>query len=124
MKKLILLLLFIPLVSCSSDEDGDMKLKIINNFSDSKVTRVNLQDYDFQNLSINSGNNRTFILNNGIPTGGSDIEVRIFVDCVLESYQKTIRVDFIDGHTTTIEIRERPNKPLENANCHWFDLVN
>ena len=36
MKKLILLLLFIPLVfSCSSEEDGDMKLVIENNLNNS-----------------------------------------------------------------------------------------
>ena len=62
MKKLILLLLFIPLVfSCSSEEDGDMKLVIENNLNNSKVTGVKLQDYDFENLSIESGNTRTFI---------------------------------------------------------------
>tara|TARA_B100000674_G_scaffold344509_1_gene288265 strand:- start:33 stop:407 length:375 start_codon:yes stop_codon:yes gene_type:complete len=124
MKKFLLLLLFIPLVfSCSSDEDGDMKLVIENNLNNSRVTSVVLQDYDFENLSIESGNTRTFILNNGIPSGSLDIEVRVHLECPTRPSYSTVRVDFFEGKTTTIQVRERPNKPLEGTAC-WFELIN
>ena len=123
-RRLILLLLFIPLLfSCSSEEDGDMKLVIENNLNNSKVTGVKLQDYDFENLSIENGNTRTFVLNNGIPSGSLDIEVRVFLERPVRPSQSTVRVDFFEGKTTRIEVRERPNKPLEGTAC-WFELIN
>ena len=85
MKKLILLLLFIPLVfSCSSDEEGgmqptieNMQLTIVNNFDLWKITNISLQDYNFSDLNIIGGSSRTFILVNGIPSNSSDIGISL-----------------------------------------------
>lgn len=121
MKKLILLLLFIPLAfSCSSDEDGDMQLTIVNNHpSWTKITQVSLQDYSFDTFEINGdGSSRTFTLNNGIPSGSSDIGVRLIFDgCLRKDRNAVITADFEDGKNTTITINE------SGTNCQYTALV-
>tara|TARA_B100001093_G_scaffold269998_1_gene258077 strand:+ start:573 stop:953 length:381 start_codon:yes stop_codon:yes gene_type:complete len=110
MKKLLLLLLFIPLVfacSSSSEEQGDMQLTIVNNHpSWAKITEVKLQDYHFEEFEIvGDGSSRTFTLNNGIPSGGKDIGVRlIYTGCLRKDRNAVIRADFEDSKNTTITI--------------------
>tara|TARA_B100000575_G_scaffold153552_1_gene122523 strand:+ start:665 stop:1030 length:366 start_codon:yes stop_codon:yes gene_type:complete len=105
MKKLIVLLLFVPLVfSCSSDDDGDMQLTIVNNHPNwEKITEVKLQDYDFDEVQIAVGSSRTFTLYNGISSGISDIRL-IYNGCLRKDRNAVLTADFEDGKNTTITI--------------------
>jgi|TARA_B100001093_G_scaffold265535_1_gene253998 hypothetical protein len=128
MKKLILLLLFIPLVfSCSSDDDDtrDLQLTIVNNFELWEITNISLQDYEFVNLSINGGSSRTFILNEGIPSGSSDIGVSIIYTCHNRSDgNASTRVDFSSGYTT-IAINPTPDDSVDAnlQDCFNYEFI-
>jgi hypothetical protein len=126
MKKLILLLLFIPLVfSCSSDEEGGMQLTIVNNFDLWKITNVSLQDYNFSDLNINGGSSRTFTLVNGIPSGSSDIGISIGYRCSNRSMNLSVRADFNDGKTTTITINPTPDNTVDAIlqDCYNYEFI-
>ena len=130
MKKLLLLsittLLFI---SCSSndDESGVPSLTIVNNFSKWSVTGISLQDYSFDNLEIESGGRRTFVLNNGIPSGSLDIAVEIKYNCSgRDMTADIVRVDFYNGQTTTITINSTldPNDfESQLQDCFEYELI-
>ena len=127
MKKLILLLLFIPLVfSCSSDEEGGMQLTIVNNFDLWKITNVSLQDYNFNDLNINGGSSRTFTLVNGIPSGSSDIGISIRYECRNRSdMNASVRAAFNDGKTTTITISPTPDNTVDAIlqDCYNYEFI-
>ena len=133
MKKLILLLLFIPLVfSCSSDEEGgmqptieNMQLTIVNNFDLWKITNISLQDYNFSDLNIIGGSSRTFILVNGIPSNSSDIGISIGYRCRNRSMNLSVRADFNDGKTTTITINPRPDNTVDAIlqDCYNYEFI-
>ena len=130
MKKLILLLLFIPLVfSCSSNDDediGDMQLTIVNDFELWEITKISLQGYDFDNLSINGGSSRTFILNEGIPTGSDDIGVSIIYKCHNRSgMNASTRADFNSGKTTIITISPTPDNTVDAIlqDCYNYEFI-
>ena len=109
MKRLILLLLFIPLVfSCSGDDDGDMQLTIVNNNPPMTIKVVELQGYSFNTFEIKGdGGSRTFTLYDGIPSGSSDIGVRLIYDCHLtRNINKVVNADFENGKNTTITLTE------------------
>ena len=131
MKKLILLLLFIPLVfSCSSDDDSTMSLEIINNFNKD----ISLVSYALKNnlgtsgidvaVNITNGKSRKIILED-IPHQ-SPIDVRINVNCDNTDWNqrhKTITVNVNDGQTTLITVKTQSNLPADDC-CSCFDLVN
>ena len=131
MKKLILLLLFIPLVfSCSSDDDSTMSLEIINNFNKD----ISLVSYALKNnlgtsgidvaVNITNGKSRKIILED-IPHQ-SPIDVRINVNCDNTDWNqrhKTITVNVNDGQTTLITVKTQSNLPDDDC-CSCFDLVN
>ena len=134
MKKLILLLLFIPLVfSCSSDEEGgmqptieNMQLTIVNNFDLWKITNISLQDYNFSDLNIIGGSSRTFILVNGIPSNSSDIGISIRYECRNRSNMNaSVRADFSDGKTTTITINPTPDSSADAnlQDCYNYEFI-
>ena len=78
MKKLLVLLLFIPLVfACSgSDDDSPITLTIDNKDAVAEsVIEVRLVGYEFLNLNIISGSSRTFTLSGGINGGISNVNV-------------------------------------------------
>ena len=134
MKKLILLLLFIPLVfSCSSDEEGgmqptieNMQLTIVNNFDLWKITNISLQDYNFSDLNIIGGSSRTFILVNGIPSNSSDIGISIRYECRNRSNMNaSVRADFSDGKNTTITINPTPDSSADAnlQDCYNYEFI-
>ena len=130
MKKLILLLLFIPLVfSCSSDDDGEtdpMKLTIVNDFDLWTITSVDLQGYDFQNLSIAGGSSQSFILSDGIPSGSMNIAVNFKYSCRnSDNLTEMVRVNFYPAETTTIRINPLPDNTVDAIlqDCYLMEFI-
>ena len=136
MKKILVLLVFMPFIfSCSSGEDdsdnivipeGDMKLAIVNNFTKWNITQVSLQGYKFENLSIGGNSSRTFTLSDGIPSGSMDIQVEIVFTCQnRDGMKRATNVDFYSGKTTTITINPTPDDTPDSvlADCYLYDFV-
>ena len=119
MKKLILLLLFIPLVSCGSDDDSPITLTIDNKDAVAEsVIEVRLVGYEFLNLNITSGNSRTFTLSGGINGGISNVNVDMRVLCDnTVSYTKSMSVNFKNGENTTIRITDKDPNDTTPMNC-------
>lgn len=136
MKKILVLLVFMPFIfSCSSGGDdsdnivipeGDMKLAIVNNFTKWNITQVSLQGYKFENLSIGGNSSRTFTLSDGIPSGSMDIQVEIVFTCQnRDGMKRATNVDFYSGKTTTITINPTPDDTPDSvlADCYLYDFV-
>ncbi|MAJ31746.1 MAG: hypothetical protein CMC18_03710 [Flavobacteriaceae bacterium] len=127
MRKIVPLLIFVFLASCSSEEqiEGDMQLTIVNTHPSWKILSVSLQDYSFEDFEINEGGSRAFTLYNGIPSGGLDIGVRIIYDgCMIENKNEIVRADFVDGKNTIITIIEdRTGKEDWQVNCNYTTTV-
>ena len=67
MKKLLLLLLFIPLTFACSDDDNDSRLTITNDAGENfRITRIGFAGYEFSDLNIQSGQSQTFNLIDGL----------------------------------------------------------
>ena len=129
MKKLLFLFSTLLFISCSGeDEAGVPSLTIVNNFSKWSVTGVSLQDYTFDNLQIDGGSSRTFVLNNGIPSGGLDIAVEIKYNCLSgeDMTADIVRVDFFNNQTTIITINSTldPNdSESQIQDCFEYELI-
>ena len=120
MKKLIILLLFIPLVfSCGSDDDSPITLTIDNKDAVAEsVIEVRLVGYEFLNLNITSGSSRTFTLSGGINGGISNVNVDMRVLCDnTVSYTKSMSVNFKNGENTTIRITDKDPNDTTPMNC-------
>ena len=120
MKKLIILLLFIPLVfSCGSDDDSPITLTIDNKDAVAEsVIEVRLVGYEFLNLNITSGSSRTFTLSGGINGGISNVNVDMRVLCDnTVSYTKSMSVNFTNGENTTIRITDKDPNDTTPMNC-------
>jgi len=120
MKKLIILLLFIPLVfSCGSDDDSPITLTIDNKDAVAEsVIEVRLVGYEFLNLNIISGSSRTFTLSGGINGGISNVNVDMRVLCDnTVSYTKSMSVNFKNGENTTIRITDKDPNDTTPMNC-------
>ena len=114
MKKLLLIPLLALFVSCGGSNDdcclSGTQLTIVNNFDRWTINSIQLQGYNFQNLSISGSDSRTFILIDGIPSGGLDVGVTIVFSCHFrDDLIADTRVDFYDGQTTTITINPTPD---------------
>ena len=128
MKKLLFLFSALLFISCSSgeqEEQGDMKLTIVNNHPSWIIHSVSLQDYSFDEFEINEGGSRTFTLYNGIPSGSSDIGVRIIYDgCFIRNKNEVLVADFEDGKNTIITINEdRTGKEDWQINCNYSATI-
>ena len=107
MKKLILLLLFIPLVfSCSGSEDDNAllypSLTITNQNSIISIHTVSLVGYKFENLSIGLNQSKTFSLSNGIDGGLDNVNVIAQWSCGGKNNWSTNKsITFKKGGVTT-----------------------
>ena len=123
MKKLILLLLFIPLVfSCSSDDDDlntEMALNIINEFSQGEIERVYWTNNGGGEVIIPKGSSRKFVLTD-VPDE-SLLDVTIVMKCLGRS-SKTTRLTVYKGQTTTITAQDNADLGVE-ACCSCYDLI-
>ena len=115
MKKLLFISFLTLFFSCGESNNdcclsGVMQLTIVNNFDRWTINSIQLQGYNFQNLSISGSDSRTFILIDGIPSGGLDVGVTIVFSCHFrDDLIADTRVDFYDGQTTTITINPTPD---------------
>ena len=101
MKKLIILLLFIPLVSCNSENDISYSIKVSNPSANQlNFTQLSLPGYNF---NIGS-DEQTFTLNNGMPDGLNNINVTISYNCMSKDRSKSIQVNFYEDQKTIIEV--------------------
>ena len=109
MKKLILLLLFIPLVFACGGEKNDPlyfpSLTITNNKSNIGIHTVSLVGYSFENLSINKGESKTFTLSNGIDGGLNNVNVQLTWSCGgKNNWRASKSLNFKDGENTSIDV--------------------
>ena len=60
--------------------------------------------YDFQNIIINPGESKTFVLDKGMSGGNTNVNVYIVWRCLRNSIASNINIstNFTDGQTTTI----------------------
>nr|WP_319571439.1 hypothetical protein [uncultured Draconibacterium sp.] len=106
----------IVMTACSKDNDKDESedntevfpsLKITNQNTDSRlITSVKLVGYEFNNLSIDVDDSQTFILDEGMSGGYSNINVTCsYKYGAYPVASKSIKVDFSNGKTTTITFK-------------------
>jgi hypothetical protein len=114
MKKLLLLLLFIPLMSCSDDFTT---LVITNVDSEFPIVRVNLVGYEFADINITEGQTKSFDLSDGIDGGLTDVNVSIRISCSPQMpITRSRNLDFSSGlaSITIIDNRTSITYPM---NC-------
>ena len=106
MKKLMILVLAVTMFSCSSDDDGNSypSLRVVNDICENAnkdIESVRLLNYDFELLNIPSGGEQTFALDNGMPGGLENIQVKVHLSGaqIINLYTD---VDFVNGETVTI----------------------
>ena len=126
MKKLILLLLFIPLVFSCSDfwwaHDDDVSqylvLNVENYNSNFPVIRISLVNNEFNDLNITSGTNESFELIN-TPMGDlSNIDVYIEINCISDpSIILSKSLDFSNGSAQIIILNNNSNSQ-NFGNCN------
>ena len=91
----------------SSKDNGYPSLMIVNQYAAS-ITSVSLVGYEFNTLSISTGQSQTFALDKGMPAGYKDINVSVTYRT--SSYPGTTssstskKFDFKNGETTTITL--------------------
>ena len=124
MKKLILLL-FIPLVSCSDfwwghDDDVNqyLVLNVENYNSNFPIIRVSLVNNEFNDLNITSGTNGSFELIN-TPVGDlSNIDVSIEINCISDpSIILSKSLDFSNGSAQIVILNNNSNSQ-NFGNCN------
>jgi hypothetical protein len=126
MKKLIILLLFIPLVFSCSDfwwaHDDDVSqylvLNVENYNSNFPVIRISLVNNEFNDLNITSGTNESFELIN-TPMGDlSNIDVYIEINCISDpSIILSKSLDFSNGSAQIIILNNNSNSQ-NFGNCN------
>ena len=119
MKKLLFLFALI-LVSCSSndDENTEMALNIVNNFSMGEIVLVGWTNADDVEVIIPKGSSRKFVLTN-VPNE-SLLDVNVTMKCLGKS-SKTVRVTVFEGQTTTITAQDKADLGPELC-CSCFEL--
>jgi hypothetical protein len=103
MKKLLLLLLFIPLTFACGDDDNDSRLTITNDAGENfRITRVGFVGYEFSDLNIQNGQSQTFRLVNGLINidGNSLINVNTTHICGSQGWNKSHSVYWGEGSTS------------------------
>ena len=123
MKKLIILLLFIPLISCSDSASNKDSTLMITNSSDASFTfnQISFCDYEFSNLDLKYGESQTYNLNN-LPrcgaAGSTMIAVQIIYKCGGEAWTSNALIDFDKGSQTSINFQSSSKEckiKLENG---------
>lgn len=117
----MLIATIISVSSCKQDSDvpepnndTEIKhpsLKIVNDLKEDwrPIISVNLVGYDFTNLNIEyNGDSQRFNLDKGMPGGYDNVNVSVTFIRYAAAPRVTlkIKVDFVDGKTTTISLRD------------------
>jgi len=125
MKKLLLLLLFIPLAFACSDDDTDSRLTITNDAGTNfRITRIGFAGYEFSDLNIQSGQSQTFNLIDGLINidGTSLINVNTTYICGSQGWTKSSSVNWGEGSTTSLSFVFDTN--CGSGTCRKVCLVN
>ena len=108
MKKLLILLLFIPLTFACSDDVNDSRLTITNDAGENfRITRIamsfNNNPNEFSDLNIQNGQSQTFtFIHNTFLGTGAPASVNITYICASQSWTRTYSVDFNYRSTTSL----------------------
>ena len=121
MKKLILLLLFVFLISCStSNDDATPSLTIVNQNSSFPIIEVSLVGYKFENLNLTSGTSTAFQLSKGIDGGNANVNVQIIIKCGAQMpLKRNATLDFSTNQTITVV----DSKPDDTTPMNCGDAV-
>jgi hypothetical protein len=94
-------------ISCSDDIDSGINypsIRLVNEIEydeDRAIVYVGLVGYEFEILNILPGSSQTLRLENGMPGGYDNINVRIRLSGP-QTVIRDVSVDFEDGETSTI----------------------
>ena len=107
MKKLLILLLFIPLVfACSSSGDNSetsYTLRLTENYDRIAFQQVQLPGYNFE---MDGQTDMIFNLNQGMPNGTADVKVTLTYYCTVNGVivNRDVYVNFFENLTTLINV--------------------
>ena len=111
---LVILCIALTFTACDKDiapvVNEYPSLRVVNHLStlSGTITRVSLAGYEFDEFNIlPQGNARTFVLDKGMPDGYEDINITVGCRCGPSS--PSIIVDFKDGETISIRLKEGPD---------------
>jgi len=111
MRYLLILSMFF-LLSCSEDDNlccsQPTTMTISNNKVDESIIRVALVGYDFNNLNILYGQSKTFVFDEGIQGGYTNVNVNFETNCYGVGYGISKSVTFLEGGNTTITLNDCP----------------
>ena len=115
MKKLLILLLFIPLTFACSDDVNDSRLTITNDAGENfRITRIamsfNNNPNEFSDLNIQNGQSQTFtFIHNTFLGTGAPASVNITYICASQSWTRNYSVDFNYRSTTSLSFVYDPD---------------
>lgn len=111
--RILITLLFISLlfISCTDTEEEIIEEEIpvtsltISNQNDIiTIIEVSLVGYEFEDISIDYGQARTFALNNGINGGYDDVNINVKFSCGARNWTGSVSKDFIQNQNTTVTL--------------------
>ena len=108
MRYLLILLIF--LFACSEDEMATT-ITVTNNknglFNNGEnIKRVALVGYEFNNLNIQYGQSKTFVLKDGIQSGYNNDDKSVNVKFETDCYEFNYNVVLLEGRNTTIKLND------------------
>jgi len=116
MKKLLLLLLFIPIVlGCSKDSNEPdipeqiFRLTVVNPYERGQIQQITLPGYVFE---LNNPSYTTVVLNEGMPSGLNNVRVTITYLCNIfaQTINRDVYVNFLeDMPNVTLDITSFSN---------------
>ena len=119
MKKLLILLLFIPLTFACSDDVNDSRLTITNDAGENfRITRIAMDfgnnPNEFSDLNIQNGQSQTFTFkhNTWLGSGGISTNVNITHTCASQSWTRSylfINGEFNYSSTTSLSFVYDPD---------------
>ena len=125
MKKLLLLLLFIPLAFACSDDDNDSRLTITNDAGeDFRITQIGFVGYEFTDLNIQNGQSKTFNLIDGLINIGGTSLVNVNITYICGSVGWTKSSDVYWGEESTTSLGFVFDANCGSGYCRKVCLVN
>ena len=125
MKKLLFLLLFIPLAFTCSDDDNDSRLTITNDAGENfRITRLGFIGYEFTDLNIQHGQSKTFNLIDGLINIGGTSLVNVNITYICGSQGWTKSSDVYWGEESTTSLSFVYDSDCGSGTCRKVCLVN
>ena len=108
-KILLFVYMFCVINACDSESDSKEQypsLKVVNQRSSRIIKSVELVNYEFNSLSIATGNSQIFALDNGMPGGYQDINITVMYGSGTANWFISNQYDFKDGETTIVTLTD------------------